>query len=192
MFDGKYETLKIGNSFKTMSGGTPLKSKKEYYENGTIPWLTSGEVNSGIIYDANNYITELGMNNSSAKLVPVNSVLVAMYGATAGVVGLLKKELTTNQAVCSILPNKDFYPEYIYYSLINKSDELKSRATGGAQPNISQTIIRDTEIYNAPKKEQLKFVEFARLIYKSKFIVQKQIKLLEELLEKKMNEYFGN
>lgn len=169
MFDGKYDTVKIGNEFKTTSGGTPLKSKKEYYENGTIPWLTSGEVNSGIIYDSNTYITELGMNNSSAKLVPVDSVLVAMYGATAGVVGLLKKELTTNQAVCSILPNEKFYPEYLYYSLKSKSDELKSRATGGAQPNISQAIIRDTEIYNAPKNAQLEFVDFVKLIDKSKY-----------------------
>ena len=171
MFDGKYDTIKIGNEFKTTSGGTPLKSKKEYYENGTIPWLTSGEVHSGIIYDASNYISELGMNNSSAKLIPVNSVLVAMYGATAGVVGLLKKEMTTNQAVCSILPNEDYYPEFLYYSLINKSDELRKKATGGAQANISQAIIRDTEIYNAPKNVQLEFVEFAQLIDKSKYIV---------------------
>lgn len=84
MFGEQYEEITIGSSFITTSGGTPAKSNKEYYENGSIPWLTSGEVNSGVITKPSNFITELGLKHSSAKLIPANSVVIAMYGATAG------------------------------------------------------------------------------------------------------------
>src|SRR5690606_37379358 len=76
----EFEMVKIGDVFKTSSGGTPLRNKSEYYENGTIPWLKSGEVAQGYIYRAEEFITEEGLKDSSAKLFPVNSVLVAMYG----------------------------------------------------------------------------------------------------------------
>ena len=190
MFEGKYPTIKIGEKFTTTSGGTPLKSHKEFYDNGDIPWLTSGEVNSGIITSVKNRITKLGLEKSSAKLVPQNSVVVAMYGATAGKVGLLTIPSTTNQAVCSVLPNDDYLPMFVYRAMEFKSEEMADRASGGAQSNISQGIVRDTEIYNAPLCVQKEFVSFAEQIDKSKFIIQNRIKLLEELLNTKMYDYF--
>jgi type I restriction enzyme M protein len=142
----EFEMIKIGDVFKTSSGGTPLRSKSEYYENGTIPWLKSGEVAQGYIYQAEEFITEEGLKNSSAKLFPVNSVLVAMYGATAGQVGILKFEATTNQAVCAIYPNEKVIPEYLYWVLKQQTQAFVDLSTGGGQPNISQQIIKDFEI----------------------------------------------
>ncbi len=147
--DPEWEMVELGEVCETSSGGTPLKNKPEYY-NGDIPWLKSGEVGQGYIYTVEETITELGLKNSSAKLFPPNTVLVAMYGATAGKVGLLKIGSTTNQAVCGILPNEKYIPEFLYYYLTSQTDYLISQSTGGAQPNISQTIIKRLKIPNVP------------------------------------------
>jgi type I restriction enzyme S subunit len=141
-----WEEKKLGEVCETGSGGTPLKTHKDYYEHGTIPWLLSGEVSQGEIFQSKNYITEKGLKNSSAKLFPPNTVLVAMYGATAGQVGILRFEASTNQAVCGILPNNKTLPEFIYYCFLSKKDELVAQAVGGAQPNISQIKVKNTII----------------------------------------------
>ena len=153
-----WEVKCIGDVCKTGAGGTPLKSKKEYYECGLIPWLLSGEVAQGEIFQSENFITQTGLENSSAKIFPVNTVLVAMYGATAGQVGILRFEAATNQAVCGILPNKKFIPEFIYYALLSKKEELISKAAGNAQPNISQIKIKNTEIPVPPLADQKRIV----------------------------------
>lgn len=142
----KNEFIRMGDCFQTSSGGTPLKTVKEYWENGTIPWLKSGEVGQGFIYKSEECITEKALASSSAKMFPVNTVLVAMYGATTGQVGLLKFEASTNQAVCGILPNEKIVPEFLYYLLKERRDFLVSLSVGGAQPNISQAIIKDLRI----------------------------------------------
>lgn len=167
MFIGKVRQVKIGDVLSTTSGGTPSKGKIEYYAKGDIPWLCSGEVNAGIITEVKNRITELGLKNSSAKWIPENSVVVAMYGATAGKVGLLKIKTTTNQAVCSILPNSSFIPEFLYYAVGSKTEELVSKAWGGAQPNISQGIIKNTFIPYPTIEEQKAFASFATQVDKS-------------------------
>jgi type I restriction enzyme M protein len=154
----EFETIKIGDVFKTSSGGTPLRNKLEFYENGIIPWLKSGEVAQGYIYKAEEYITEEGLKSSSAKLFPKNSVLVAMYGATAGQVGILKIEATTNQAVCAIYPNEKIIPEYLYWILKFQTQTFVGLSTGGGQPNISQQIIRDFEIPLPPIPVQQQIV----------------------------------
>lgn len=142
----KWEIVKIGNIFETTSGGTPLRSNKNYYLNGKIPWLKSGEVSKGEIYKSEEFITELGLKESSAKVLPANTVLVAMYGATAGQVGLLKIESTTNQAICGILPNEKVIPKYLYWILKSQYKKLLYLSIGGAQPNISQNIIKNLKI----------------------------------------------
>jgi len=146
--------VKIGDLFETTSGGTPLRSKNEFYKNGTIPWLRSGEVSQGIITQSELFITEEGLENSSAKLFPVNTVLVAMYGATAGQVGLLKFPSTTNQAICGILPSPKIIPEYLFYVLRSMTDYMVSLSGGGAQPNISQKVIRHLKIPLPPPDVQ--------------------------------------
>jgi type I restriction enzyme, S subunit len=140
------------------SGGTPLTSKREYYEGGTIPWLQSGEVAQGEILAAANFITQAGFENSATRLFPPDTVLVAMYGATAGQVGILRFEAATNQAICGILPNAKFHPKFLYYALLSKKGELISRAVGNAQPNISQIKIKSTYVPVPPFPEQRRIV----------------------------------
>ena len=131
-----------------------MSSRKEYYEGGNIPWILSGEVAVGNVRQAMSFITQQGLENSAAKLFPKNTVLVAMYGATAGQVGILRFEAATNQAVCGILPNDKFIPEFLFYFLLAKKDELVAQATGNAQPNISQSKIKNTEVPVPPLPEQ--------------------------------------
>jgi type I restriction enzyme M protein len=154
----EFEIIKIGDVFKTSSGGTPLKNKTEYYVNGNVPWLRSGEVAQGYITSSELFITDEGLKNSSAKIFPINTVLVAMYGATAGQVGILKFEASTNQAVCGILPNEKVIPEYLYLILKSQKEYMISLSGGGAQPNISQKIIRELQIPLPPISIQKEIV----------------------------------
>lgn len=141
-----WEYKRLGSLFRTTSGGTPLKGVSEYYDGGTIPWLRSGEVCKKDIYNCEVFITDKAVNESSAKFVPVNSVVMAMYGATAAQVGILRKSMTTNQAVCSILPSSNYLPDFLYYYLSSLNVKLVGKAYGAAQPNISQTIIKDIKV----------------------------------------------
>ncbi len=154
----KWDMVELGEICKTSSGGTPLSSKNEYYENGTIPWLTSGEVNNGYIYSTKSKITELGLNNSSAKMFPINTVIIAMYGATAGQVGILKTEASTNQAVCGIYPSDKYIPDFLYWVLKSLKSRMVALTAGGAQPNISQKIIRSLKIPLPPLSIQQEIV----------------------------------
>ena len=151
---------KIGEVCKTYAGGTPLKTCKEYYDGGTIPWLRSGEVCRKYIDSTELFITQKGMDNSSAKYYPVNTIVVAMYGATAAQVGILKIESTSNQAVCGILPNDRFVSEFLFYWFTHIKDFLASQAQGGAQPNISQVKIKNLTVPIPPLSEQKEIVEY--------------------------------
>lgn len=153
-----WQTKTLGKICKTGSGGTPLSSRKEYYDGGTIPWLVSGEVAQGNVREAKNFITKAGLENSAAKLFPKDTVLIAMYGATAGQVGILRFEAATNQAVCGILPNDKFVPEFLFYFFLAKKDDLVAQATGNAQPNISQIKIKNMEVPVPPLAEQQRIV----------------------------------
>jgi type I restriction enzyme S subunit len=155
--DVKWST--IGDLFETYSGGTPTKSNKDYYEGGSIPWLRSGEVCQKEITRTEMFITEKGLKESSAKYYPENTVVVAMYGATAAQVGILRIKSTSNQAVCGILPHKDFLPEFVYYWFSSIEDKLAAQAQGGAQPNISQQKIKKVEIPIYSITEQQSIVE---------------------------------
>ena len=191
MFEGKYEIVKLGDVIKTTSGGTPAKAHSEYYENGTIPWLTSGEINAGVITTVKNFITEEGMKNSSAKMIPENSVVIAMYGATAGVTGITRINTTTNQAVCCLLPNGMFVPEFLYYAVSSKKDWMISQCQGGGQPNISQGIIKKIDLINPPLSLQNEFAAFVSQVDKSKVAVQKALDEAQTLFDSLMQEYFG-
>lgn len=155
----KWDIVRLGDVCDTTSGGTPLKSNEEFYVPAEIPWINSGEVRNGEIFKASKYISKLGLEKSSAKLIPANSVLVAMYGATAGQVGLLRFEATTNQAVCSILPSDKYNPKFLYYILSSKTENLIQMSVGGAQPNISQGIIKNIKIPLPPLEVQEEIVK---------------------------------
>jgi type I restriction enzyme M protein len=153
-----FPMVRIEEVCSTSSGGTPLSGKTEYYEGGNIPWLRSGEVAQGEVFRSELFITEAGLNNSSAKIFAPNTVLVAMYGATAGEVGILRFEAATNQAVCGITPNDRLLPEFLYLILKCNKPALIRLAGGGAQPNISQKIIRDFQIPLPPLEVQKEIV----------------------------------
>jgi type I restriction enzyme, S subunit len=130
----------LSNAGNWGSGGTPLRTNNEYYENGTIPWLVIGDLNDGYVIEAKNKITEKGLLNSSAKLVPSGTLLIAMYGSI-GKLGLTKIACATNQAIafCEI-DEELFYKKYLFYFLLNSRKSLISLGKGGAQQNISQGI----------------------------------------------------
>ena len=135
----------LGELSTTTSGGTPDRSVPDYY-GGNIPWVKSGELHSGLVVNTEESITELGLRSSSAKLVPSGTVLVAMYGATAGVVGQLGVEAATNQAICAIRSGPDLEDAYLVAVLRSMTDQLLTRRAGGAQPNLSQGILRSLEL----------------------------------------------
>lgn len=153
-----WEYRRLGSFLKTTSGGTPLKGVSEYYDNGTIPWLRSGEVCKKEILDCEIYITQKAVDESSAKFIPANSVVMAMYGATAGQVGIIRQAMTTNQAICSIFPSPFYSQDFLYYYLSSMKDKLVEQAYGAAQPNISQTIIKSLYIPVPPMATQEQIV----------------------------------
>ena len=141
----KYPIKFISEVVNTASGGTPTRGNVEYY-NGDIPWLKSGELNDAIIENAEEYITKKGLANSSAKLHPKNTLLLAMYGATAGRTGITKMEVSTNQAVCALFPKENVTLEYLFWFLRQYRYKFIEISKGGAQPNISQLVINLTKI----------------------------------------------
>ena len=156
-----WKEYKIGELCKNVcSGGTPASTHTDYY-GGNIPWLNTKEINFNRIYDTEKKITEEGFNNSSAKWISDNSVIVAMYGATAGKVAINKIPLTTNQACCNLTINDEIADyRYVYYYLCYKYFELSSLANGGAQQNLNAQIIKDFDILLPSLKEQKKISTF--------------------------------
>ncbi|EFM99593.1 hypothetical protein appser12_20800, partial [Actinobacillus pleuropneumoniae serovar 12 str. 1096] len=141
------------------AGATPNRHEPKYYENGTIPWLKTGDLNDGIITEIPEYITELAIEKTSVKLNPVGSVLIAMYGATIGKLGILNIEATTNQACCACIPYTGIYNKYLFYYLMSQKTELQKRSEGSGQPNISKEKIVNYLFPLPPLNEQKCIVE---------------------------------
>lgn len=144
----EWKEVRLGDlCYKVCSGGTPKSTCSAYYAGGTIPWLNTKEINYNRIVKTESHITEEGMNNSSAKWIDANAVVVAMYGATAGRVAIAKVPMTTNQACCNLMidSSKANY-EFIYYYLSNNYKHLLSMANGAAQQNLNAQVIKDYNI----------------------------------------------
>lgn len=185
--------LKIADFCSTGSGGTPSKSKPEYYEGGDIPWIKSGDLKDSTIYDANEYITAAGLENSSAKIVEKDSILIAMYGATVGRLAILGINAATNQAICNIRPDTTIADmKYLYYFLRSKFSYFVENAVGGAQPNISQGLIKSLEV---PLPSLIEQKRIADILDKAADIRQKReqaIKLADNFLHTIFHEMFGD
>ncbi len=180
---GDSSVVRLEDKIATQSGGTPNTKKLKYYEGGNIPWLSSSEVNQGYIFSTEKFITQEGLDNSSARWIPKDSVLIAMYGATAGRVGLSTIPLTTNQAVCALLPCSSFNPIFLYYAVCQKTPWMISQCRGAAQPNISQGIIRSMELPIPPMAKQMQLVSIAKQADKSKFELQKSINKMDNVIK---------
>jgi type I restriction enzyme S subunit len=140
----------LGEILKTTSGGTPSRSNKSFYK-GNIPWVKSGELNDNTITETSEYISEEALKKSSAKIFPKGTILFALYGATIGKMAVLGIEASSNQAVCGIYENKDIISsKYLYNYLSYQKRNLIQQGIGGAQPNISQTILKKLIIPVAP------------------------------------------
>jgi type I restriction enzyme S subunit len=148
-----FELVPLGEVCKTTSGGTPSRSKPEYFQ-GTIPWVKSGELPDGMVVQNSEYITDEAISNSSAKLLPAGTLLVALYGATVGKLGILSRPAATNQAVCAIFPSEAIDTKFLFLYLLAKRHWLIGQAAGGAQPNISQAVVRSLLVPVIPRPAQ--------------------------------------
>lgn len=151
-----WPVLPIGALCTTTSGGTPERGVAEYY-GGDIPWVKSGELRRDVVLASEEYITERGARSSGAKLLQPGTVLVAMYGATAGVVSELGIDAATNQAVCALVPGNQIRTPYLVSALRASTRDLLVRRAGGAQPNLSQSTIRNHRLPVPPLDVQDRF-----------------------------------
>ena len=159
---------KVGNiqecCAQIQNGGTPRRNEPRFWDGGNIPWLASGEVRQSIITATESFITEEGLAESSAKWVPAFSTVVALYGATAGQVSFTSSRLTTNQAVCALIPKKDF-AFFIYLTMRGATAELENKAVGSAQQNISKGIVEETKVVLPPTALVQRFADVASPLF---------------------------
>ena len=185
---------KISRIFKKISSGTtPKAGTPEYYENGTIPWINTGDLNDSYLFDCKNYITEKAIkDHSTLKICDVDTLIIAMYGATIGKTAITKFKACTNQACCNLSESNIVDTKFAYYWFLASKEDIINLSYGGGQPNISQDVIKTLKISIPSSSEQKTIVQF--LDYKTKLIDdfianrQKQIELLKEQLYFKIND----
>ena len=146
VFESDHTFTQLGAVIETCSGGTPSRNNLDYYIDGTICWVKSKELNRSFLFDTEEKIAQVGIDRSSAKLLPKNSVLIAMYGATVGEYCIIDKPMTCNQAICALLPSSDYPASYLYMFIKQKRNELINLAVGSAQQNISQVLIKGLSV----------------------------------------------
>ena len=189
MFGDFYTTLfpkyKIGEKFELSSGSTPSRDNKLYWDSGTINWVKTTEVINKEITETEEKITKFALENTSLKLFPVNTILIAMYGQgqTRGRSAILKVESTSNQACGAIFPNKIDNPVFIWHQLMLRYSELRELGRGGNQPNLNGQLIKNFELIFPPLSLQNEFADFVAQVDKSQFACQKAIKLWRNSLK---------
>ncbi len=174
-----YKTIK--HLTKVVSGGTPNRSIESYWVNGTIPWVKTTELKNKELSYTEEMITKEGLDNSSAKLVPENTILIAMYGQgkTRGMTAYLTIESTTNQACACILPSKDINQKYLWHYLILSYDKLRSMAKGGNQPNLNSDMIKNFKVLVPPLDLQNQFADFVKQVEEQKTLLRQSLAKLE-------------
>ncbi|WP_251717662.1 restriction endonuclease subunit S [Lactobacillus agrestimuris] len=160
-----WEWVRLGEIGIWGAGATPSRRHKEYYENGNIPWLKTGDLNDNIVYDTTEKITKEAVKNSSVKFNKVGNVLIAMYGATIGKLAIVGKKMTTNQACCGCQPFNGIYNWYLFFYLLFSRKELIELGTGGAQPNISKQKIENFYFPVPPLREQKRIIKRIEIIF---------------------------
>ena len=154
----KWPLIPLGEICSTSSGGTPSRSNPEYF-GGEVLWIKSGDLTDGEVIHCDENITDAALRNSSAKLFPKGTVLLAMYGATVGKLGMLEVDAATNQAVCGISAPESLDRWFLFFFLLSQRQKLISLSAGGAQPNISQKIVRELLVPVPPLPEQRRIVD---------------------------------
>ena len=187
------EFKKLGELCSIVSGGTPSRSKVEFWNQGTIPWIKIGNLKGKYVNEADEFITQEGLNGSSAKLLPKGTVLYTIF-ATLGEVGILEIEACTNQAIAglSINDSKQLTTDYLYYFLKSKKTYVNDIGRGVAQNNINMSILRNFDI---PVPNLIKQKEIVSILDKVSFIINKrskELQLLDELVKARFVEMFGD
>ncbi|MGU9075592.1 restriction endonuclease subunit S [Clostridium perfringens] len=186
-----FNESKLGDLCEIRAGGTPSRSKSEYWDNGDIPWIKIGDINNKYVKNASEYITVDGLNNSSAKLFKKGTILYTIF-ATVGEVAILDFDATTNQAIVGLNHNEKIDTNYLYYFLKSQKDKISNISRGVAQNNINMSILKDIKVPIPDKTVQLKISEVLDnaqgLIDKRK----KQIEELDLLVKSKFIEMFGD
>ena len=186
----KYKRIEELTSVVT--GGTPSTSKAEYWDEGDIPWLQSGCCQNCDVYEAEKYITQIGYDNSSTRMMPVDTVMIALTGATAGKIGYLNFEACGNQSITGILPCDELNQRYLYFYLISQRNKILADCIGGAQPHISQGYVKNMRVPVPTKEEQQSIVEKLKGLSAIISQRQKEIELLDDLIKARFVEMFGD
>ena len=186
------EYTSIGESCSVVSGGTPSRSKNEYWENGNIPWIKIGNIKSKYVNEYDELITEQGLNNSSAKLLKKGTILYTIF-ATLGEVAILDIEACTNQAIAGInITNPRIITDYLYYYLKSKKDYVNNIGRGVAQNNINLTTLKNFEIPLIDVDKQLNIVEILEKVERMICLKEKEIDDLDLLIKARFIEMFGD
>lgn len=188
-----YPYILVKELTTVISGGTPNREKPLYWNNGTIPWIKTTELKNNIITSSEECITQTGLNESSAKLVPPKTILIAMYGQgkTRGMTAYLNIEASTNQACACILPSNKINSLFLWKYFQLSYDKLRNMAKGGNQPNLNGNIIKNFPVLLPPLNEQEEYVKFVKQVDKSKVAVRKELDKAQILFDSLMQEYFG-
>ena len=185
----QWKKVKLGDLISdSYAGGTPNRARNDYF-GGDIPWVSSGEVNNPIIDSTIENITQVGLNNSSARWIPENSILLALYGATAGQVSMLKIRATANQAVLAIIPNNEVVDtQFLFYQIFHNKQSLLFLAQGSGQPNLSKSIVDRLDIsYPADLSAQRRIAAILtsadKVIDSTRRLIEKYKKMKQGMME---------
>lgn len=178
----EWKQKQLGSLTKVIVGGTPSTTESVYWNEGIINWLSSGDINNGIIKQASKLITPLGLEKSSAKLMPPDTVVLAMTGATLGRIGYLAIETSGNQSVAGLIPNREYNSKFLFYLLQKNTNTILSMAGGAAQAGINKATIESLEFYFPLINEQKKIADCLTSIDEE---INLQIQKVESLKEHK-------
>lgn len=188
-----YPYVPVKSFTSVVSGGTPNRNVSEFWNNGSIRWVKTTELQNNVICNTDEKITQAGLDNSSAKIIPPNTVLIAMYGQgkTRGMTGYTSIECATNQACACILPCEQFNQNYLWRYMILSYDKLRDMAKGGNQPNLNIGIIKNFPVLKPPIELQNDFATFVERVDQQKQTVQQSLEKLELMKKSLLQEYFG-
>ncbi|WP_148571762.1 restriction endonuclease subunit S [Aliarcobacter cryaerophilus] len=186
----EWDEKKLGDLTKIVVGGTPSTTNDEYWTNGTVNWLSSGDINNGIIKKSSKMITELGLLKSSAKLMPKDTVVLAITGATLGRIGYLDIETSGNQSVAGMIPNSKFEAKFLFYTLQKNTNTILSMAGGAAQAGINKATIESLEFSFPCLEEQTKIANFLSSIDSKIEQVQQHLNSTKEFKKALLQQMF--
>ena len=182
---------RLGNIGEWKSGATPNRKCLEYY-NGDIPWVKTGDLKSEYLYEVEDFITEEGLNNSSAKMYESDTVLIAMYGATIGATSILNFPACTNQACAAFKKSEEILPEYLYFFLRSKKEKFVNDGVGGTQPNISAGYLKKVQIEVRSLDEQSEIINVLDKVNRIIDERTKELAALDDLIKARFVEMFGD